>query len=138
MFRLHERLEGDTADVCSLGLCRVRLMDHRLWPWLVLVPERPGASEFHHLSAADRARLIEEICIASECVERLFLADKVNVGMLGNLVPQLHVHVVARHRTDPAWPGPVWGAAPVQRYDPADIEALILRIRKVLMHAAHG
>lgn len=133
MFQLHERLAGDTAAVCTLGLCRVLLMDNRLWPWLILAPERPGVTEVHHLSPADRARLIEEVAQASEVLEEMFGPDKINVGALGNIVPQLHVHVIARSTTDRAWPGPVWGAGHAERYDPAERDALADKLRARLL-----
>ncbi|AWK85617.1 HIT domain-containing protein [Azospirillum thermophilum] len=132
MFRLHERLAADTVPVTDLGLCRVLLMDNRVWPWLILVPMRPGLTEIHRLPAAERATLIEEIARASEAVERLFSPDKLNVGALGNMVPQLHVHVIGRTRGDPAWPGPVWGSGHAAPYDPAERDALAGQLRAAL------
>jgi diadenosine tetraphosphate (Ap4A) HIT family hydrolase len=84
-------------------------MKDRRFPWLILVPEREAAREIYELTTADRAALMEEIREASEVLVRLFQPDKLNVGALGNVVPQLHVHVIARFAADPAWPGPVWG-----------------------------
>jgi len=109
MFRLDARLDRDTVPVTDLGLCRALLMDDARYPWLILVPARPDLRELHDLEAADRNRLVDEICQASRAVERLFQPDKINVGALGNLVPQLHIHVIARRIGDSAWPGPVWG-----------------------------
>ena len=106
---LDARLAADTVPVTALALCEVRLLDDRRFPWAVLVPGRPGAVEIVDLDAADRARLIEEIAEVSAAMREAFGPDKLNVGALGNVVPQLHVHVVARFRTDAAWPGPVWG-----------------------------
>lgn len=107
MFQLHPRLDQDTVFVCSLPLCCVLLMRDARYPWLVLVPALPELREIHDLEAADRARLMDEIAQASQTLQRLYAPDKINVGALGNLVPQLHVHVVARREADPAWPGPV-------------------------------
>ena len=117
-FSLHERLAADTAAVTTLDLCRVLLMQDARWPWLILVPERAGVTEIHQLNQTDRGRLIEEVVRTSEALERLFAPDKVNVGALGNMVPQLHVHVIARRRDDPAWPGPVWGHGAAVPYAP--------------------
>lgn len=130
MFELHERLRADTVPVVDLQLCRVLLMDNRLWPWLILVPMRAGAVEIHRLDEGDRATLMAEITLASQVVERLFAPDKLNVGALGNMVPQLHVHVIGRTRGDPAWPGPVWGSGHAALYDPAERAALAVRLRE--------
>ncbi len=109
-FNLHPTLARDAVEVARLPLCRVLLMNDRRFPWLILVPEREARREIHELAPADRAALIEEIAQASEVLTRLCRPEKLNVGALGNLVPQLHVHVVGRFAADAAWPGPVWGA----------------------------
>ena len=98
----------------SLELCEVRLQDDARWPWLMLLPRIAGAVEIEDLAAFDRARLVEEAVLAGVAVRAMGVAqgrpvEKLNVGALGNLTPQLHVHVVGRRRDDPAWPGPVWG-----------------------------
>ncbi|MGE3741493.1 MAG: HIT family protein, partial [Geminicoccaceae bacterium] len=104
-------------------------MRERAWPWLLLVPRRRSLREIHELAAAERPLLIEEIARAAATLERVFAADKINVGALGNVVPQLHVHVVARHRGDPAWPRPVWGALPPDPLDEAGCAERLARIR---------
>jgi diadenosine tetraphosphate (Ap4A) HIT family hydrolase len=116
MFRLDARLDRDTVPVTDLGLCRALLMDDARYPWLILVPARPDLRELHDLDATDRNRLVDEICRASRALERLFQPDKINVGALGNLVPQLHIHVIARRVGDSAWPGPVWGQGAAESY----------------------
>ena len=121
-FTLHPTLTRDTVEVTRLPLCRVLLMKDSRFPWLILVPERDGARAIHDLPPADRATLIEEIAQASQILERLFHPDKLNVGALGNIVPQLHVHVVARTVGDPAWPGPVWGSGAAMLYGAAELE----------------
>lgn len=123
-FTLHLRLAADTVEVSRLPLCRVLLMKDRRFPWLILVPEREGTREIAELSPVDRAALIEEIARASDVLTRLFQPDKLNVGALGNVVPQLHVHVVARFSTDPAWPGPVWGSGTAVPYADGEIEEI--------------
>ncbi|WP_376958941.1 HIT family protein [Azospirillum sp. A26] len=132
MFSLNERLQADTCPVTDLELCRVLLMNNRLWPWLILVPRRAGAVEIHWLAEEDQATLMREIALASRAVERLFAPDKMNVGALGNMVPQLHVHVIGRTRGDPAWPGPVWGAGHAEPYEPAEAAALAQRLADAL------
>lgn len=131
-FSLHPTLARDTVEVARLLLCRVLLMRDRRFPWLILVPERESIREIHQLPAAERAVLIEEIARVSEVVERLFQPDKVNVGALGNVVPQLHVHVVARRAADAAWPGPVWGSGPAEPYAEAELEDLRARLGSTL------
>lgn len=138
MFRLHERLAADTVEVTRWPLCRVLLMNDRTYPWLILVPQRAGVREIHHLSAADRARLTEEAAAAARVLEAEWAADKINVAALGNVVPQLHVHVIARFRSDPAWPRPVWGAVPPEAYDEAALATILARLRPALSAAAPG
>lgn len=108
-FALHPRLAADTVELARWPLSRVLLMDDSRWPWLILVPQRPSIREIHELERADRATLIEEIAHAGRVLQDAVKADKMNVAMLGNMVPQLHVHIVARFAGDPGWPGPVWG-----------------------------
>jgi len=127
-FALHPTLARDTREVVRLPLCRVLLMRDRRFPWLILVPEREPAREIHDLAPADRAALIEEIARAGEVLTRLFRPDKLNVGALGNIVPQLHVHVVARSANDPAWPGPVWGSGAAVPYPEGELEELRERL----------
>jgi diadenosine tetraphosphate (Ap4A) HIT family hydrolase len=127
-FALHPTLARDTIEVSRLPLCRVVLMKDRRFPWVILVPEREGVREIHELAPEDRARLIEEIARAGGVMTRLFAPDKINVGALGNVVPQLHVHVVARFAADPAWPGPVWGSGPAEPYPENELEALRERL----------
>ena len=127
-FALHPTLARDTREVVRLPLCRVLLMRDRRFPWLILVPEREPAREIHELAPADRAALIEEIARAGEVLTRLFRPDKLNVGALGNIVPQLHIHVVARFAADPAWPGPVWGSGVALPYAEGELEELRNRL----------
>jgi diadenosine tetraphosphate (Ap4A) HIT family hydrolase len=129
-FVLHERLAADTAFVTDWKLARVLLMNDARYAWLVLVPRRAGAVELFDLSQADRADLMEETARAARLLKSARNAAKINVGALGNLVPQLHVHVVARNPGDPAWPGPVWGHSPAVAYEAAVRDALIAQIVK--------
>lgn len=108
-FTLDPRLAADTVEVGDLALCRVLLMDDARFPWLILVPRRAGLTEITDLAEADAAALWQEIRLTTGVMQALAKPDKVNVGALGNMVAQLHVHVVGRFRSDPAWPGPVWG-----------------------------
>ncbi|MDQ2697079.1 MAG: HIT family protein [Pseudomonadota bacterium] len=130
MFTLHARLQADTVPVLGLELCDVLLMQDAAFPWLILVPRRPEIREIHQLDAADRGRLIEEIARAARVLEHLYGPEKINVGALGNVVAQLHVHVIARFTTDRAWPGPVWGSGPARPYAPAELDVTRERLRQ--------
>jgi diadenosine tetraphosphate (Ap4A) HIT family hydrolase len=131
-FVLHERLAADTAFVADWGLSRVLLMNDARYSWLILVPRRGGLSELHDLKHAERMVLIEEIARASAGLKTLSGAAKINVGVLGNLVPQLHAHVVARCAGDAAWPGPVWGQGAAEPYEQKAQADFIGSLRTVL------
>ena len=131
-FALDPRLAADTLAIGDLALSRLLLMNDRRYPWLVLVPRREASREIVDLDAQERATLIEEIAAASRFVQSLPDVDKINVGALGNLVAQLHVHVVGRVVGDPAWPGPVWGHGSARRYAPQQAAALIAQARAAL------
>lgn len=115
-FRLHPQLEQDCLPVSDLPLCRVLLMNDSQYPWLILVPRRAGLRELHHMAEADLQQYLRESMLASRVLEQLFRPDKLNIGALGNLVPQLHIHHIARFTGDPAWPAPVWGKTPPIAY----------------------
>jgi diadenosine tetraphosphate (Ap4A) HIT family hydrolase len=131
-FELNERLRGDSEFVVTLGLCQLRLMDDRRWPWLVLVPQRPGIEELFELKPLDQALLTFETNLAAEALNKVTDATKINVGALGNIVRQLHVHVIARHEHDPNWPGPVWGFGTREPYGADEKTALIDKILKAI------
>lgn len=116
MFQLDARLAQDTTPVTSFALSRVLLMNDARYPWLILVPARDGLSELHDLNASDQALLNDESIRVSRAMTELFTPKKINVGALGNIVRQLHIHIVARRTDDPAWPGPVWGHSPAVPY----------------------
>jgi diadenosine tetraphosphate (Ap4A) HIT family hydrolase len=128
-FALNPRLAAGGRLVTDLPLCTVLLRDDSRWPWLIMVPRREDMSELHQLSDPDAAALMQEIRAASAAIAACEGVAKVNVGMLGNEVPQLHIHVVGRWPGDPAWPGPVWGVAGKTPYAPDAAEALIRLLR---------
>ena len=129
-FELDPRLTKDTVFVANWNLCEVRLMDDARFPWLVLVPRRAGVSELDDLNESDRTRLMHEIQRAMKVLRAAVECDKLNVGALGNIVRQLHVHVVARRKDDPAWPGPVWGHGPAHHFMPEARDKLVAALRK--------
>ena len=131
-WHLHPQLADDTAPVIELPLCEVRLMDDANHPWLVLVPRVADIVEFIELDPAQRAQLTTEIDAACHALKALFKPDKLNVAALGNLVPQLHVHVIARYKDDIAWPRPVWGTATARPYAPEELVARVQVLQRAL------
>ena len=124
-FVLDERLAADSQPLCRFELCDVRLMNDANYPWLILVPRVADVRELIDLDAAQRHQLGEETDRAARLLRDAFRPRKLNVAALGNVVAQLHVHVIARFEDDPAWPAPVWGRVEARPYSP---EALIERI----------
>ena len=131
-FKLHERLAADTIFVTDWELSRVLLMNDARYPWLILVTRRDGLSELHDLTDSDAQTLQAEMHRASANLKTLTGAAKINIGALGNLVPQLHIHVVAREAGDAAWPGPVWGHGTGEPYSALAREAQLAALRKSL------
>ena len=131
-FELHERLAADTFRVVDLTLCRVLLMNDRRFPWLILVPRREGLRDFDDVAAAEKAHFHSEIDLASAVLRAATGAEKMNVAALGNMVPQLHVHVIARFAADAAWPSPVWGVGKAEPYAEAEAAALAEKLAQAL------
>ena len=127
-FELHPRLGVDTIFVADWALCRVLLMNDARFPWLILVPRNSGLRDFDDVAGADKACFYAEIELASKTLREVTSAKKMNVAALGNMVPQLHVHVVARFSNDEAWPAPVWGVGEAVPYAPEVAEALIASV----------
>lgn len=116
-FRLDERLARDSDCLSRLGLCQLRLMKDSRWPWLVLIPQRPAVSEIFELTPLDQTMLTFEMNSVAAALKQVTGATKINVGALGNIVRQLHVHVIARSEGDANWPGPVWGYGTAEPWD---------------------
>ncbi len=134
-FLLDSTLENDTLAVGQLPLCRVLLMDDRRFPWLILVPMRAGLREIIDLDATARAVLMEEITATSNALQACFNPDKLNVAALGNMVPQLHVHIIARFVSDAAWPKPIFGVGVPDPYPAHMAGSMVDRIFKALKPA---
>lgn len=124
-FVLDPQLEKDSIFIRDLTLSQLRLHDQKNVPWIVLVPRRGGVSEIHDLDSQDRQQLMDEITHASVALTRLYKPKKINIGALGNFVPQLHVHVIARFVTDIAWPSPIWGRLKTESYDPEHLAKML-------------
>lgn len=136
MFQLHPAFPPTSHAVGDLALCHVRLQADARFAWLVLIPRIAGAVELEDLSG-DRAALMEEVVQAGAAVRAIGAAlarpvEKLNVGQLGNLTPQLHVHVVGRRSDDAAWPGPVWGVGTAEAYEDQALDAALVAARAAL------
>ncbi len=130
MFTLHPRLAEDTIIVAEWPLSLVLLAKDANYPWCILVPKRENVKDIHHLNTEDRAQLLAESCRLSELMEEIFQPIKMNVAALGNMVPQLHLHHVARFDTDAAWPNPIWGAVKAVAYDENNLNERLAALRK--------
>ncbi|TQV65221.1 MAG: HIT domain-containing protein [Halothiobacillaceae bacterium] len=137
-FELHPRLAADTVEITRLPLCRVLLMNDAHYPWVILVPQRADIREIHELSDAEQVRLIRESSLVSRVMAELFKADKMNIAALGNVVPQLHIHHIARFESDPAWPRPIWGQLPPQPYPQTALEQRLDELSRALRSRTHG
>jgi diadenosine tetraphosphate (Ap4A) HIT family hydrolase len=131
-FELDPRLANDTMLIDRIGLCQLRLMEDSRWPWLILVPQRPDVSELFDLTPLDQAMLTFETNQVAETLKRARSPAKINVAAIGNIVRQLHIHIIARYEGDANWPGPVWGFGARQPYADADRAALVKTIRDAL------
>ncbi len=132
VFDLDPRLRAETVAVTSWPLCLVLLQDDARFPWLILVPKRPALSELFDLSPEDSRQLSREMDAAGRLLKAETGALKINVGALGNIVRQLHVHVIARNEGDAAWPGPVWGKGTREPMAADARDALRARLRAKL------
>lgn len=128
-FELDPRLAADSDLLVNGPLSQLRLMDDTRFPWLLLVPRQPGVVEMFDLDERDQQVLLQEIRSAAEVLRANFRCDKLNIGLLGNIVAQLHVHVIARTRGDECWPGPVWGAGVVRKVDAGTRAERVLSLR---------
>lgn len=129
MFVLDSRLQQDSLVLGDFPLSRLLLSKDANYPWFILVPRRADVSELFQLDLADQQQLWKETTLLAEALKGEFLADKMNVATLGNVVSQLHMHVVVRHRGDAAWPAPVWGKVPALDYAPTQVDAIRQRLR---------
>lgn len=132
MFSLDPRLQQDTLTVGDFPLCRLLLMNDAQYPWFILVPRRADVCEVFDLDAADQLALWQETTTLASVLKDGFAADKMNVATLGNMVSQLHMHVIARTREDAVWPSPVWGKLPAQPYSEVQLAEVLARLRLLL------
>ena len=131
-FILHSKLAADTLKVLTLEASQLLLMNDARYPWLILVPQVSGMRDLHNLSTKQYQAVTQEIVQVSEVLESLAQAHKMNFGALGNMVPQLHIHIIARQTNDAAWPAPVWGVGEAQPYSQDAAKTLIQQIASKL------
>lgn len=124
MIKLHPLLKNDCFVLGEFSLCTLLLLNDANYPWFILLPNREDISEIHHLSEQDQQQLLAESIYFSHCLEQVFQPDKLNIAALGNVVPQLHIHHIARFTTDICWPSPVWGAADALPYRSNQIKTI--------------
>jgi diadenosine tetraphosphate (Ap4A) HIT family hydrolase len=127
---LHFQLQKDTIDIGDLPLCRVLVIKDAQYPWLLLVPRRPEIVEIIDLDEVEQAQLMTEISRVARALKEVTKCDKLNIAALGNVVPQLHVHVIARRSSDAAWPRPVWGVMPPLAHDAEEVQNFISALRR--------
>jgi diadenosine tetraphosphate (Ap4A) HIT family hydrolase len=127
---LHPQLTQDTIDIGDLPLCKVLVIKDANYPWLMLVPRRPEKVEIIDLDEVEQAQLMAEVSRAARALKDITKCDKLNIAALGNMVPQLHVHVIARRTGDAAWPRPVWGVVPPLAHDAAEVQHFISALRR--------
>jgi diadenosine tetraphosphate (Ap4A) HIT family hydrolase len=137
MFKLAPELQRDTFHLGHFPLCSLLLMNDSQFPWFVLVPRREDVSEIFQLRSADQQQLLAEVSSLAEKLKDAFQADKMNVAALGNVVKQLHVHVIARYQSDAAWPSPIWGRQPPAPYEEAQVDQIVDRLKRVLTDDFH-
>jgi len=131
---LHPRLAADTRSLGETSLCYIRWMNDRRFPWVVLVPKRDGIREWYELDSADQHELLDLMNRCALHLQALTGAGKINIGALGNVVPQLHIHVIARSDGDACWPGPVWGQGQVEPYGEQDEPSWVAALRQRLSY----
>jgi diadenosine tetraphosphate (Ap4A) HIT family hydrolase len=129
---LHPQLERDTILLGDMALSRVLIIKDANYPWLLLVPRRPGIVEIIDLNEVEQAQLMVEVSRVGRVLKAVTQCDKLNIAALGNAVPQLHVHLIARRKTDAAWPKPVWGAVAPLTHDAAELDRFMDAMRKQL------
>lgn len=133
MSSIHSQLLNDSLVLGRFPLCHLLLVKDANYPWFILVPDRENISEVYQLSAADQQQLMVESSTLGQCLMTLLQGDKLNVAALGNMVPQLHVHVIVRYKTDAAWPGPVWGQVPAKAYSELELKKLTDQLQTIAL-----
>lgn len=132
MFTLDSRLANDAVEIGEFPLSLVLLSRDANYPWYILVPKRSGIREIHELSAEDRLQLLNESCALAEIIQHQYQPDKLNIAALGNMVPQLHIHHIARYQHDSAWPQPIWGKVAMKAYAEEELSKRVVTMQGAL------
>lgn len=132
MIPLHPLLEQDSIKLGEFTLCSLLLINDTNYPWFILLPNRENITELHHLNSQDQQQLLAESMYFSQCLEDVFQPDKLNIAALGNVVPQLHIHHIARFKSDACWPSPVWGSVVATPYTPEQSSLLKKKLKRWL------
>ena len=132
MYKLHPQLEKDCISLGQFELCSLLLMNDSSYPWFILVPERHDISEIYELDEEDQLLLMKESNYLAQILKHYFHADKINIAALGNVVPQLHIHHIARYKEDRSWPGPVWGQHEAVKYTDEQLDKILDVVTKAM------
>lgn len=129
MFILDEKLKADSFDAGNLRYCKLLLAKNSCYPWFILVPQKPNLVEFTDLSFEDQINILKEINFVANFLQKKFKCDKINIATLGNVVRQLHIHIIARFKNDPAFPKPIWGETHFKEYDESELKIFLDEVR---------
>ena len=131
MFKIHKKFEKTTHYIADLKLCQIRLQDNAKFPWIMLIPKRNKISQILDLNRKDQIRLMDEIQYCSKIMKKNFTCDNLNVEKVGNIVPQLHIHIVPRHKKDPSWPLSIW-VVKGKPYSKLALSKMIIKLQSII------
>ena len=131
MFKIHKKFEKTTHYIADLKLCQIRLQDNAKFPWIMLIPKRNKVSQILDLNRKDQIKLMDEIQYCSKIMKKYFLCDNLNVEKVGNIVPQLHIHIVPRHKKDPSWPLSIW-VVKGKSYSKLALSKMIIKLQSII------
>ena len=131
MFKIHKKFEKTTHYIADLKLCQIRLQDNAKFPWIMLIPKRNKVSQILDLNRKDQIRLMDEIQYCSKIMKKNFPCDNLNVEKVGNIVPQLHIHIVPRHKKDPSWPLSIW-VVKGKPYSKFALAKMIIKLQSII------
>ena len=131
MFKIHKKFKKTTHYIADLKLCQIRLLDNAKFPWIMLIPKRNKVSQILDLNRKDQIRLMDEIQYCSKIMKKNFPCDNLNVEKVGNIVPQLHIHIVPRHKTDPSWPLSIW-VVKGKPYSKLALSKMIVKLQSII------
>ena len=129
VFKINKKLKNSSHFITELKLCSLRLFDNSKFPWVILIPKRNNITDIGHLNSKDQILLIKEIVYTSKIMKKLFKTTKINVEKIGNIVPQLHIHVISRNKWDSSWPLSVW-VVKGKSYSKKDLKIIIEKFRR--------